>query len=167
MIKQTVKWVPTPAWFSEEHEVNSDGRIRRAVDAARGKGQRGGAQWKAGHELTQQIDKNGYARVSYRNGTASVHRLVCEAFNGPAPFPNAMVLHRDDVKLNNTPTNLRWGTMKENAEDARRNGRMANLPLRFDRDEARRLRESGLTFRQVGAALGVSHVAVMNGLKAA
>jgi hypothetical protein len=167
MSKQSVKWVPTPAWFSEEHEISSDGRIRRAVDAARGKGQRGGAQWKAGHELRQQVDDKGYARVSYRNGTASVHRLVCEAFNGPAPFPGAMVLHLDDVKTNNTPKNLRWGTMQENAADARRNGRVASVPLRFDRDEARRLRDSGMTFRQVGAALGVSHVAVMNGLKAA
>lgn len=43
-----------------------------------------------------------------------VHRLVCEAFHGPAPFKRAVVLHLDENAINNKPENLRWGTQKEN-----------------------------------------------------
>lgn len=47
-------------------------------------------------------------------GNMKVHRLVCEAFHGPAPFERAVVLHLDENALNNRPENLRWGTQKEN-----------------------------------------------------
>ena len=43
-----------------------------------------------------------------------VHQLVCEAFHGARPFPEAQVLHLDEVGLNNRPENLKWGTVKEN-----------------------------------------------------
>ncbi len=47
-------------------------------------------------------------------GNIKVHRAVCEAFHGPAPSPNSVVLHLDENALNNRPENLRWGTQKEN-----------------------------------------------------
>ena len=47
-------------------------------------------------------------------GNKKVHRLVCEAFHGPAPFPRAVVIHLDEDALNNAADNLRWGTQKEN-----------------------------------------------------
>jgi len=43
-----------------------------------------------------------------------VHQLVCEAFHGPRPFPNAVVIHIDEDAHNNRPENLKWGTQKEN-----------------------------------------------------
>ena len=46
--------------------------------------------------------------------TFKVHRLVCEAFHGPAPFDSAVVMHLDDDPANNRPENLRWATQKEN-----------------------------------------------------
>lgn len=49
-----------------------------------------------------------------KNRTYRIHRLVCEAFHGPAPFNNAIVLHIDEDGLNNRADNLRWGTQKEN-----------------------------------------------------
>jgi hypothetical protein len=49
-----------------------------------------------------------------RYGNMKIHRLVCEAFHGPAPFDRAVVLHLDENALNNRPENLRWGTQKEN-----------------------------------------------------
>jgi hypothetical protein len=51
---------------------------------------------------------------SKRYGNMKIHRLVCEAFRGPAPFDRAVVLHLDENALNNRPENLRWGTQKEN-----------------------------------------------------
>jgi hypothetical protein len=47
-------------------------------------------------------------------GNMKVHRLVCEAFHGPPPFPKAVVIHLDEDATNNRPENLKWGTQKEN-----------------------------------------------------
>ena len=47
-------------------------------------------------------------------GQKKVHRLVCEAFYGPEPFPGAVVIHLDENALNNRVENLRWGTQKDN-----------------------------------------------------
>lgn len=46
--------------------------------------------------------------------TYKVARLVCEAFHGPAPFKGAVCMHLDENARNNKPTNLKWGTQKEN-----------------------------------------------------
>lgn len=47
-------------------------------------------------------------------GNMKVHRVVCEAFHGPAPFERAVVIHLDENALNNQASNLVWGTQKEN-----------------------------------------------------
>jgi hypothetical protein len=49
-----------------------------------------------------------------KHGNIKVHRAVCEAFHGPAPFEGAVVMHLDENAHNNRPENLRWGTQKEN-----------------------------------------------------
>ena len=46
--------------------------------------------------------------------TLKIARLVCEAFHGPAPFPGAVVMHKDENSRNNRPDNLEWGTQKQN-----------------------------------------------------
>jgi hypothetical protein len=46
--------------------------------------------------------------------TYKVHRLIAEAFHGPAPFDGAIVMHLDENAANNRAVNLRWGTQKEN-----------------------------------------------------
>ena len=47
-----------------------------------------------------------------------VHRLVAQAFLGSAPEGKPNVLHSDNAPDNNRVTNLRWGTQKENIQDA-------------------------------------------------
>jgi len=47
-------------------------------------------------------------------GNIKIHQAVCEAFHGPKPFPEAVVIHLDEDGLNNRPGNLKWGTQKEN-----------------------------------------------------
>lgn len=50
----------------------------------------------------------------FRGKTYKVHRAVCEAFNGPAPFNGAVVMHIDEDSFNNLPSNLQWGSQREN-----------------------------------------------------
>ena len=61
-----------------------------------------------------------YLRVMLTAGKkrhAYVHRLVCEAFRGPAPSPDHVVCHLDDRPHHNTAANLTWGTKSENELD--------------------------------------------------
>lgn len=53
-----------------------------------------------------------------------IHVFVALAWIGPKPFPKAMVLHKDDNKMNNHVDNLYYGTCRDNAMDAIRNGKM-------------------------------------------
>ena len=55
-----------------------------------------------------------YATKTAKARPRKVHQLVCEAFHGPKPFPEAVVIHLDEDAHNNRPENLKWGTQKEN-----------------------------------------------------
>lgn len=55
-----------------------------------------------------------YGVYARKFGNIKVHRAVCEAFHGLPPFDNAVVIHLDENALNNNPSNLKWGTQKEN-----------------------------------------------------
>lgn len=57
---------------------------------------------------------------------ALVHRLIAEAFLGPAPQGKPLVLHWDDNPTNNRVSNLRWGDLSDNQRDAVRNGTHAS-----------------------------------------
>ncbi len=77
-----------------------------------------------GQRMTGSIDRYGYATVRLsRDGkqrSKKVHRLVCEAFNGPPTAEHCA--HKDGDKLNNRPENLRWSTRSENTQDSIRHG---------------------------------------------
>jgi len=49
----------------------------------------------------------------FQGKTYKVHRLVCEAFHGPAP-EGAVCMHVNEDYRDNRASNLRWGTQKEN-----------------------------------------------------
>jgi Mor family transcriptional regulator len=53
--------------------------------------------------------------------TEAVHRLILETFVGPCP-ENMECCHEDGNAKNNTLTNLKWGTKKQNGEDRCRHG---------------------------------------------
>ncbi len=79
-----------------------------------------------GRVLRQKMMPRGHRQVTLsRDGdqrTVLVHRLVLEAFVGPAP-EGTEGLHWDDDPGNNRASNLRWGTRSENIADRIRNGR--------------------------------------------
>lgn len=52
-----------------------------------------------------------------------VHRLVCEAFHGPAPTPEHIAAHANHIGDDNRPGNLRWATTAEKLADMIRDGR--------------------------------------------
>jgi hypothetical protein len=47
-------------------------------------------------------------------GTIKVARMVCLAFHGEPPADKTYCLHIDENSANNRPSNLKWGTQREN-----------------------------------------------------
>lgn len=80
-----------------------------------------------GKILTPSVGEHGHLFLYlYKNKKAnriSVHTAVLLAFVGPKP-PGCICLHGDGEPYNNNVSNLKWGTHKENSEDARRHGRI-------------------------------------------
>jgi len=68
-----------------------------------------GAMLKGGHT------NGGYRKVSVNKKQYLVHRLVMETFS--EELPKATVDHIDGDKTNNEFVNLRWATMKEQAQN--------------------------------------------------
>lgn len=66
---------------------------------------------KSGGYLVAYLSKNG------KWDMWGIHVLMCMAFYGPKPFPNAVARHLDDVGTNNVLDNLAWGSKANNVED--------------------------------------------------
>ena len=101
------------------YEVSNLGQVRRV---------RPGPGTRVGRILKQFQTPHGHRQVQLSNGSGDggrlvfVHRLVAEAFIGPAPGDEYRVLHWSDVGSDNRVTNLRWGTQGDNLRDSVRNG---------------------------------------------
>lgn len=59
----------------------------------------------------------GNFHVEGSGATGRVHAFVCMAFHGPRPDDRPYACHRDGDRLNSVPSNLYWGTAKENQAD--------------------------------------------------
>jgi hypothetical protein len=55
-------------------------------------------------------------------GQKPLHQLVCRAFKGPPPPGKPWSLHRNGIATDNHPSNLYWGTPRDNAADSIRHG---------------------------------------------
>lgn len=100
--------------------ASSWGRIMRKPFMAGAKDGRG-LRWyrpKPTYGVTRSAKKGAahtYRGYRYRTtGNVKVHRLVCEAFHGPAPEGKNVVIHINENPHDNRPQNLKWGTQKEN-----------------------------------------------------
>lgn len=95
-----------------QYEVSDLGRVRRVVDSTNSK---------AGSIISGRVSPAGYlyfnATVAGKRKTIKHHRLVCEAFHGPAPTPAHVVAHCNGNSLDNRAANLRWATTRENHSD--------------------------------------------------
>lgn len=63
------------------------------------------------------VGKSGYAEAGVNGKKLRVHRIVAEIAYGPAPEGH-FALHSCDVKICVNPDHLRWGTQKDNMQDA-------------------------------------------------
>ena len=92
-----------------EYSVSNLGQVRRDV---------AGRRLSAGSIVAQAENHGGYMTVALypfkRNINRRVHRLVCEAFHGPAPTPHHQAAHLDGNPKNNHAENLAWVTKEEN-----------------------------------------------------
>jgi hypothetical protein len=96
-----------------------------------------------------------------------VHRLVAEAFLGPPPYPEAVVMHKDDNVTNNMVTNLEWGTPKDNSMDRKLKNRGArgesiggSRLTDADIPKIRGYAKSGMTCYQIAKKFPVSIAAI-------
>lgn len=96
-----------------EYEASSWGRVRLKTYTASmpngGTRTYGGVAWYGTWEPIQRR-----FIFMYNGKTYKVARVVCEAFKGPPPPGQPYCLHRDEDSRNNRPSNLKWGTQKEN-----------------------------------------------------
>ncbi len=99
------------------YEVSSLGRVRRVVSGKKNHKCRVMSPWQnnKGYFMVGLVGQDDRARKL-------VHRLVCEAFHGPAPTDFHDAAHNDGSRTNNTPENLRWATRSENMQDAIKHG---------------------------------------------
>lgn len=95
-----------------EYQVSSWGRVMRVPFTS--KMPNGGLRTYGGEPHLGVDSKEGRMILQFRGKTYKVHQLVCEAFNGPKPFPDAVCMHLDEDYTNNRPENLAWGTQKQN-----------------------------------------------------
>lgn len=103
-------------------------------------------------------DKNGNPKVK------SLSRLVANAFiANPHSYP--CVLHNDNNPLNNTFTNLRWGTQRQNIKQMDQQGRRKNNPcIRASKYTIEicinilNLRLKGQSINTIGKELGIKNL---------
>lgn len=121
------KWVPVPG-YEGLYSVSSRGTVRS--EPRRIAHYRGGESVLPARELKPDISATYYRVTLCREGKTtreSIHRLVCEAFHGPAPEGKPWVLHKNGNPRDNRAENLYWGTPKENMQDKIRHGRNHEL----------------------------------------
>jgi hypothetical protein len=148
-------WLPVTGW-KECYEVSNTGKVR-SIDTRR----------YTGKVLKQTLDKDGYAHVGLHNTgiykTYKVHRLVAKEFKlNPDALPQ--VNHKNLNKSDNYFDNLEWVTNMENVQHAKENNRTfgiynPNKAWVYSKEKVEEiitLRNSGLTYKQIGLQLGLA-----------
>lgn len=130
------------------YEVSDLGRVRNSLD---------GRILKPSAPSKKYLYVNLYPRPSL---WAAVHRLVAEAFIGPCP-EGCEVRHIDDDPVNNSWSNIVYGTRGENNRDRKCNKRWAGHPIIPDDVHIIRARlAAGELQRDIAKDFGVSRTAI-------
>lgn len=164
-------WYPIPGF--PDYEFSSDQRVRSSY--VRGARRKTSETQKS---ILKPINLHGYAGYPLmRDGVRHrvyVHKIVAALAYGDTP-DGLLVLHSDDDKHNNFPSNLTFGTSSDNRRDAIRNGKWKRSPTftwklgtdhrnsKLNDDSVRRIREmaaSGQSQSSIAKKFGVSQTAV-------
>lgn len=110
-------WKQIPGFSN--YEVSSFGKVRNKSGSIL-------VQWLNGSRednlyLALDLQKDGDEDWKTRRKRMSVHRLVLMAFHG-MPEDGQIACHKNNIKTDNRPENLYWGTYKDNAADQIKNG---------------------------------------------
>ena len=97
--------VPIP--WAPQYEITRDGQVWSHI---------------SNKFLKQHDSGTGYLKVWVAGKHCYVHRLICEAFNGPHPAGKEFVNHIDGDKRNNDSSNLEWVSCAENNRHAYEHG---------------------------------------------
>ncbi len=134
------------------YSTSLSGRARRLAEVRRGPGRRY-------HYVT-------LCRETEQKNVA-VHRTIALLFHGEPSVPageKAVTRHKDNNPSNNKPSNLEWGTQKQNLADRYRHGTVPlgekNTSAKLTApqvEEIRRRRAAGETCRDIAGAMGVTH----------
>ena len=119
------EWRPVVG-YEEKYEVSNLGRVRSLPYEVANPLTGGVSRWPGKLLKSFKHWKDGrYHLELYQNGKAKnwyVHQLVALAFIGSRP-DGMQVCHKDDDAENNTPSNLYYGTSKQNGKDKIRNNK--------------------------------------------
>jgi hypothetical protein len=116
------------------------------------------------------VDRYGYHNVNLTIGgkmvRRKVHRLVCEAWHGPAPSPQHHAAHLDGSRDNNRQENLVWATQGENERHKLIHGTSnlifdgmpgaSNPNSKLTNEQAAAIKAAPGSMRQLGREYGVS-----------
>ena len=75
-----------------------------------------------GPSIITPVLRSEYLRISIGRKNFSIHKMVLEAFLGPAPTGKDRCAHWNGNKSDNRLVNLRWASAKENSDDGLRLG---------------------------------------------
>lgn len=116
------EWRPVVG-YEDSYQVSSEGRVRsvdRVVTVRCGCGH-GLIERRLKGRILASSPMKGYPMVALSVGNEAksllVHRLVCEAFHGPAPDGKNIAAHNDGDASNASAENIRWASQKENIAD--------------------------------------------------
>ena len=103
-----------------------------------------------------------YIQLGSRHQKRNIHQLVCAAWHGPRP-EGMLACHRNDIKTDNRPENLYWGSRLDNAADAVLNDRQLcgeavaiSKLTAADVVEMRRLRAEGMVYQKLAERFSVT-----------
>lgn len=153
-------WRPIPSL--PDYLASSEGRVMRLPFA--GSMPHGGPRVYGG-QPTHGVLSEGRYQFHYHGKNYRVHRLICEAFAGPPPFADALVMHLDEDSTNNRADNLAWGTQKENLAAPgfraylRRSGRSK---AKITAEQARHIKYGAASAASLAREYGISPSTVSN-----
>lgn len=119
-----------------------------------------------GKTLIPRFTTSGYLAITIcinaKKTQRGVHQLIAETF---IPNPNNLpcVLHNNDIKTDNRPSNLSWGTHKDNSQDCLNKGRhyAGNRKLNQQQvEEIKKLLNEGLSQQIISEIFNIAQTCI-------